>query len=92
MITEPVLQPLSGEMLLPCSAITDDNARSDIKVDGFWGCRQQSSFFDIKIFNPIQHPPIVQRLCHHVIAAKRTVNEENTKIELPVLSMVLSLR
>ena len=52
-ITEPVLRPLSGETLLrPCSAITDDNDRSDIKVDGFWGCRQKSSFFDIKIFNP----------------------------------------
>ena len=51
-ITEPVLHPLSGETLHPRSAITDDNAQSDIKVDGFWGCRQQSSFFDIKIFNP----------------------------------------
>ena len=51
--TEPVLHPLSGEILHPRSAITDDNAQSDIKVDGFWGCRQQSSFFDIKIFNPI---------------------------------------
>ena len=51
-ITEPVLQPLSGETLHPRTAITDDIAQSDIKVDGFWGCRQQSSFFDIKIFNP----------------------------------------
>ena len=33
-ITEPVLQPLSGETLCPHSAITDDNEGSDIKVAG----------------------------------------------------------
>ena len=49
---EPRLQQLSGEVLHPRSAITDDNARSDIKADGFWSCRQQSSYFDIKVFNP----------------------------------------
>ena len=49
--TEPTLQPLSSENLHPRSAITDDNARSDIKADGCWSCDQQSSFFDIKIFN-----------------------------------------
>ena len=50
--TEPNLQPLSGENLHPRSAITEDNARSDIRTDGFWSCDQQSSFFDVKIFNP----------------------------------------
>ena len=49
---EPVLQPLSGEDLQLRSAITDDRARSDIKVDGFWSCGQQSSYFDVKVFSP----------------------------------------
>ena len=31
--------------------ITDDLARSDIKANGFWSCRHQSSYFDVKVFN-----------------------------------------
>lgn len=50
--TEPVLQSLSGESLHPRSAITDYNARSDISANGFWSCSQQSSYFNIKTFNP----------------------------------------
>ena len=51
--TEPCLQPLSGETLEPQSAIKDDNARSDIRAEGFWNSTHQSAFFDIKVFNPI---------------------------------------
>ena len=50
--TEPVLQPLSGESLHPSSANVSDNARLDIKADGFWDCSRQSAFFDVRIFNP----------------------------------------
>jgi len=50
--TEPALQPLTGESIQPKSAIKDDNARSDVKADGFWSCSQQSTYFDIKVFNP----------------------------------------
>ena len=32
---EPILQPLSGEILHPRSAIVDDNARSDVRAEGF---------------------------------------------------------
>ena len=31
---EPILQPLSGEILHPRSAIVDDNACSDVKAEG----------------------------------------------------------
>ena len=48
---EPTLQPLSGEMLQPQSANTEDNARSDVRAEGFWS-RQQHAYFDIKVFNP----------------------------------------
>ena len=34
---EPVLQPLTGEVLSGASAIREDAARLDIAADGFWG-------------------------------------------------------
>ena len=49
-VTEPILQTLSGETLLPRSAISSDDTRLDIKTDGFRGCGRQSAFFDIRIF------------------------------------------
>jgi hypothetical protein len=48
---EPPLQPLNGEQLVPASANTADDARADIRVKGFW-IRQQSAFFDTRIFYP----------------------------------------
>ena len=50
---KPILQPLSGEILHPHSAIVDDNARSDVRAKGFWDCRQQHAYFDVKVFNPV---------------------------------------
>ena len=49
---EPTLQPLSGETLNPRSAITEDDARSDVRAEGFWSCRQQQAYFDVKVFDP----------------------------------------
>jgi hypothetical protein len=49
--TEPNLLPLSGETVLPQSAIRDDNARADIRVRGFWN-REQNAFFDVNVFYP----------------------------------------
>lgn len=49
---EPPLQPLSGEQFSYASAITDDNARSDICAQGFWGNGSQRAFFDVRICNP----------------------------------------
>ena len=84
---EPCLQPLSGEVLRPRSAITDDNARSDIKADGFWSCRQQSSYFDIKV--PLLLA-IIKRHCSHVIAALKQGREGRIKIVLFRWNMDLS--
>ena len=50
---EPILQPLSGEIPHPCSAIVDDNAHSDVRAKWFWDCRQQHAYFDVKVFNPV---------------------------------------
>ena len=66
----------------PRSAITDDNARSNIKVDGFGDASNKAPYLTLR-FSILQHPPIVKSLCHCVIAAQRTVNEENIKIEHP---------
>ena len=49
--TEPLLQPLSGEIILPRSANKQEDARVDIKTVGLWG-RQQSAFFDVRVFHP----------------------------------------
>ena len=52
---KPTLQPLSGENLIPASANRSNEARLDIKADGFWDCNYQSAYFDVRIFNPTAH-------------------------------------
>jgi hypothetical protein len=49
--TEPRLKPLSGEVFVSPSTITDSDARSDIRARGFW-TNQQEAFFDVRIFYP----------------------------------------
>ena len=49
--TEPRLQPISHEIFHHRSAITDDQARLDIRATGFWS-RSQEAFFDVRIFHP----------------------------------------
>ena len=50
--TEPHLQSLSGESMSHRSAITDNGARLDIAVHGFWGGRFEKAFIDVRVFNP----------------------------------------
>ena len=50
--TEPHLQPLSGETMLHRSAITDDGARLDVAMYGFWGGRFEKALVDVRVFNP----------------------------------------
>ena len=49
---EPILQPLTGEILTKKTSTTDDEARLDITANGFWGGRFQRTFYDVRIFNP----------------------------------------
>ena len=49
---EPQLQPLSGEVFERSTTTTKDEARLDIRAQGFWDCRQQRTFFDVRVFNP----------------------------------------
>ena len=48
---EPLLQPLTGEILTARSANTDDNAQLDIRAKGFWN-NSQDAFFDVRVFYP----------------------------------------
>ena len=48
---EPQLQPITRESIFSQSANKRDDAREDIKAIAFW-CRQQSAFFDIRVFHP----------------------------------------
>ena len=43
--TEPTLQPIAGEVFNHATAITEDGARLDIAVNGFWGGRLERKFF-----------------------------------------------
>ena len=45
---EPHLQPLEGEEI---GGIVGDEARSDVRVRGFWG-NWKNAFFDFVVFNP----------------------------------------
>ena len=49
---EPHLQTLTGETFNERTANTEDNARLDIKAQGFWGSKRESTFFDVRVFNP----------------------------------------
>ena len=48
---EPKLQPLDGEVFKYKSANKDDEARSDLRVMGFWS-RSRRAFFDVTAFSP----------------------------------------
>jgi len=49
--TEPPLQQLSGEVIVPMTANRQDEARADIHAHGFWG-QCQGAFFDVRVFHP----------------------------------------
>ena len=50
--TEPELQPVSSEEFSLSTANTQDGARLDIVMNGFWGGRSERAFVDIRVFNP----------------------------------------
>ena len=57
---EPMLQPLSGE-LIPSGANTEDEARLDIATRGFWQ-ECEMAFFDVRVFNPFAKSHLTRNL------------------------------
>ena len=50
---EPHLQPLSDERFQQKTANTQDGARLDIAMNGFWGGRYEKCYTDFRVFNPL---------------------------------------
>ena len=76
-VTEPHLQPLSGETLQYKTANRDDNARLDIAANGFWedGLRGHTLMSE---FLTLVHPQINPYTLHtDVMTRKRDVNTNN---------------
>ena len=49
---EPYLEPLTGEVLRYKSANRSDEARSDVRIRGFWSNNRKDAFFEFRIFYP----------------------------------------
>ena len=49
---EPTLQPVSGEQFRQASLNTEEGARLDISMCGFWGGRCEKTYIDVKVSNP----------------------------------------
>jgi len=60
------------------SANNEPGARLDIKASGFWGCWYQSTFFDVRIFNPFAPSNQSNPYRQHE-AAKRCQYEERMR-------------
>ena len=50
---EPHLQPLSDERFQQKTANTQDGARLDIAMNGFWSGRYEICYTDVRVFNPL---------------------------------------
>ena len=46
---EPDLEPLTGEEMKYKSANVQDDARSDVRIRGFWG-KTRNAFFDFRAY------------------------------------------
>ena len=83
---EPMLLPLEGEQedFTYNTANTEDEARSDVRVRGFWGNRQDA-FFDFRVFYPLapsycsKNLKSVYRL--HSREKKRMYEERITRVD-----------
>jgi hypothetical protein len=81
-VTEPELQPLTGEQFNYRSTITTDEARLDIRSQGFWNSSQTKDYYDVKVFNPFadsyrNRPP--QQVYSQMEQLKRRAYEERVR-------------
>ena len=83
--TEPHLQPLTGEEMRHNTAITQENARLDLKANGVWGDRFHTTFLDVRVFNP--HAPSYRSMApsrlyqRHEKEKRRAYNQRIAEVE-----------
>jgi len=75
------LQPLNEESVSLRTSNRDAGARLDIKAFGFWGGRFQSSFFDVRIFNPYAPSNQSNPYWKHECAKRREDEEQVREVE-----------
>ena len=82
-ITVPHLQPLSGESLSHRSAITEDGARLDVAMYGFWGGRFEKAFLDVRVFSAQsdRHSPLSSVYCKHEQEKRRHYDQRVREVE-----------
>ena len=82
---EPALQPLTGERLAYRTAISGDEARLDVRAQGFWGDRGQCAFFDVRVFNPLapsnSRSSLNTTYRHHESLKRRSYEQRVREIE-----------
>ena len=92
--TETSLQPLSGESMSHCSAITEDGARLDVAMYGFWGGRFEKAFVDVRVFNPSaqsNHGSLSTVYCKHELEKRRKYDQRVREVKHAIFTpLVLS--
>ena len=92
-----LLQPLTGEAIVPASANLRDDAKADICARGFWG-RRQGAFFDIRVFHPnapsYRQTKVGSLFCRHELEKKHEYGDRVCSVEsasftpLPLMVLV----
>ena len=88
---EPHLQPLSGEKMRYNSANIKSEARSDVRIRGFW-TRQQNAFFDFLRFYTLSHLATCPKPRLHCTVLLYWQKKGLMKKESVLLNMALLLR
>lgn len=77
-IVEPLLQPLTGEIFKLRTAITTNEARTDVAARSFW-VKGQMAYADVRVFNPLAkcHKNLTLQVAHkkNENEKKRSYNE-----------------
>ena len=92
---EPGLQALDGERIRPRTANRENEARLDIRANGFWSGGQEAFFFDVRVFQQnaptycIRHLTALYRL--HEGIKKREYSERVREVECGVFTFLVLL-
>ena len=82
---EPLLQPLSGEILAGRSANVSPEARLDISARGFWENRFSRTLFDERVFHPnassVRMVPLSSQYTRHERMKRREYEQRVREID-----------